>query len=83
MVFITSPGFFLHALDAETGRPLVNWGEAVPIDGFPSSGSVDMVADLIADWGPWLSWDGAYNPDFGIPRELGYITASSPPIVGQ
>ena len=81
VVFISTPGFFLHALDAETGRPVDGWGEAVPIDGFPSSGSVDMVADLIADWGPWLSWDGVYNPDFGIPRELGYITSSSPPIV--
>ena len=81
VVYITSPGFFLHALDAETGQPLENWGKPVPIDGFPSSGSVDLVADLIADWGPWLSWDGAYDPDYGIPRELGYITSSSPPIV--
>ena len=81
VVFISSPGFFLHALDAETGRPLENWGEAVPIEAFGSSGSVDMVADLIADWGPWLSWDGAYDANFGIPRELGYVTSSSPPIV--
>ncbi len=51
VVYISTPGFFLHALDAETGRPLEDWGEAVPIDGFPSSGSVDMLADLIADWG--------------------------------
>ena len=81
VVYISTPGFFLHALDAETGRPVEDWGEAVPVDGFPSFGSVDMVADLIADWGPWLSWDGAYDPNFGIPRELGYITNSSPPIV--
>ena len=28
VVFITSPGFFLHALDADTGKPLENWGTA-------------------------------------------------------
>ena len=36
---------------------------------------------LLADWGPWLAYDGAYDPAHGIPRELGYITSSSPPIV--
>ena len=81
VIYIISPAFFLYALDAETGRPLENWGEAVPLPGFPRSGVVDLVPDLIADWGPWLSWDGAYDPDFGIPRELGFITSSSPPIV--
>ena len=40
VVFISTPGFFLHALDADTGQPLENWGEGVPIDGFPASGSV-------------------------------------------
>ena len=29
VVYITTPGFFLHALDAETGRPLENWGKPV------------------------------------------------------
>ncbi len=81
VVFITSPGFFLHALDAETGRPLENWGAPIPIDGFPQSGSVDLVKDLIADWGPWLEWKQPYDPYQGIPLELGYITSSSPPIV--
>ena len=81
VIYIISPAFFLHALDAKTGRPLENWGNAVPLPGFPQTGVVDILPDLIADWGPWQSWDGAYDPDFGIPRELGYITSSSPPIV--
>ncbi len=81
VVFITTPAFFLHALDAETGRPLENWGEAIPIEGFPESGSVDLVADVIDGWGPWERWDEPYDPYMGIPRDLGYITSSSPPIV--
>ena len=82
VVYIITPAFFLHALDAKTGRPLENWGTSVPLDGFPETGVVDLLPDLIADWGPWLEWDGGpYDPDFGIPRELGYITNSSPPIV--
>ena len=81
VIYIISPAFFLHALDAQTGRPLENWGSAVPLPGFPQTGVVDMLPDLIAGWGPWESWDGAYDPDFGIPRELGYVTSSSPPIV--
>ncbi len=81
VIYTTSPGFFLHALDARTGRPLEGFGSPVPLDGFPASGVVDMVPPLVADWGPWQEWDGPYDPDMGIPRELGYITTSSPPIV--
>ena len=81
VVFITSPGFFLHALDADTGQPLEDWGEAVPVEGFPESGAIDLVADLIEGWGPWENWDEPYDAYQGIPLELGYITASSPPIV--
>jgi glucose dehydrogenase len=81
VVFISSPAFFLHALDAETGRPLENWGKSVPLAGFPQTGVVDMIPDLIGDWGPWLDHGGEYDPDQGIPLELGYITTSSPPIV--
>ena len=81
VVFISTPGFFLHALDADTGQPLENWGEAIPIEGFPESGSVDLVADLIEGWGPWEDANQTYDPYQGIPLELGYITASSPPIV--
>ncbi len=81
VVFITSPAFFLHALDADTGEPLENWGRPVPIDGFNETGTVDLVEDLIADWGPWLAMDRPYDAGQGIPIEIGYITASSPPIV--
>src|SRR6056300_1156934 len=37
VVYIVSPGFFLTALDADTGIPLEDWGRPVPIDGFPQS----------------------------------------------
>ena len=81
VVFIVTPAFFLYALDADTGRPLENWGKPVPIEGFPQTGVVDLIPDLIADWDPWLSSGQTYDPYQGIPLELGYITSSSPPIV--
>ncbi len=81
VVFVNTPAFILHALDARTGRPLENWGGAVPIDGFPRTGSIDLLKDLIADWDPWLKSGETYNPNRGLPLELGYITSSSPPIV--
>ncbi len=81
VVFISTPGFFLHALDAETGQPLEGWGEAVPVPGFPASGSVDLLADLIEGWGPWENAELEYDAYQGIPLELGYITTSSPPLV--
>lgn len=81
VVYITTPAFFLHALDAETGRPLENWGTPVDIPGFGKTGTVDLVWDLIQGWGPWENWDKPYDPYQGIPLELGYITSSSPPIV--
>ncbi len=71
VIYISTPGFFLHAIDAKTGRPLEDWGTPVPIDGFPASGVVDMLADLGHE----------YDPYDGVPLEKGYITTSSPPIV--
>jgi quinoprotein glucose dehydrogenase len=70
-VIVVSPAFFMHALDAHTGLPLENWGGAVPIDGFPKTGSVDLLADLGHD----------FDPYYGIPLEVGYITSSSPALV--
>jgi quinoprotein glucose dehydrogenase len=81
VVYIATPGFFLMALDAETGRPLENWGRPVGLPAFPKTGVVDLVEDLIRDWDPWTSKKQKYNPNEGIPLELGYITSSSPPIV--
>ena len=83
VVLITSPGFFLHALDVETGRPLENWGRPVPLPGFGASGTVDLVEDLIAGWAPWTSMDRPYDPNQGIPLEIGYITSSSTADRGQ
>jgi quinoprotein glucose dehydrogenase len=71
VIYIVSPAFFLTALDAKTGKPLEGFGKPVPIDGFPQTGVVDLLADLGHE----------YDPYEGIPLETGYITSSSPPIV--
>ncbi|PCH61840.1 MAG: hypothetical protein COC19_04080, partial [SAR86 cluster bacterium] len=71
VIYIISPGFFLTALDAESGNPLEGFGKPVPIEGFPDTGVVDLLADL----------GHPYDPYKGIPLERGYITSSSPPIV--
>ena len=81
VIYITTPAFFLHAIDAKTGRPVENWGTRVPLPGFPETGVVDLLPDLLNGWGPWENWGQPYDPDFGIPTELGFITNSSPPIV--
>ncbi len=75
VIYVISPGFFLHAFDGETGEHLEGFGKPVPIPGFPKTGVVDLVADLIADRG--LN----YDPAEGLPPSIGYITSSSPPIV--
>jgi quinoprotein glucose dehydrogenase len=71
VIYIVSPAFFLTALDADTGVPIEGFGRPVPIDGFPETGVVDLIADL----------GHPYDPYDGIPLETGYITSSSPPIV--
>jgi glucose dehydrogenase len=81
VVYIATPGFFLVALDADTGQPLPNWGKKVDLPGFPGSGVVDLAEDLIRDWDPWIRKKQKYNANEGVPLDLGYITSSSPPIV--
>ena len=81
VIYIATPGFFLMALDAETGKPLENWGRPVPLPSFPRTGVVDLVEDLIRDWEPWTRRKQKYDANEGVPLELGYITSSSPPIV--
>jgi glucose dehydrogenase len=71
VIYIISPAFFLTALDADTGAPLPGFGKPVPIDGFAQTGVVDMLTDLGHD----------FDPYYGIPKEVGYLTSSSPPIV--
>jgi quinoprotein glucose dehydrogenase len=75
VIYITSPAFFLTALDAETGLPLEGFGKPVPVQGFAQTGIVDMLPDLVSDL------DIESDPYNGIPLEKGYITTSSPPIV--
>ena len=71
VIYVITPAFFLHALDAKTGEHLEGFGSRVPIEGFPRTGVVDLLADLGHE----------YDPFEGIPMEVGYITSSSPPIV--
>jgi len=71
VIFLISPAFFLHALDAHTGEHLEGFGGEVPIEGFPSTGVVDLLGDLGHE----------YDPYDGIPLETGYITSSSPALV--
>ena len=71
IIYIITPAFFLHALDAKTGEHLEGFGKPVPIEGFPSTGVVDLLADLGHE----------YDVYEGIPMTTGYITSSSPPIV--
>jgi glucose dehydrogenase len=73
VIYLVTPGFFLHALDAKTGLPIEGFGRQVPVEGFGPHGTVDMLANL----------DRAqpHDPYHGPPPELGSITTSSPPIV--
>jgi glucose dehydrogenase len=71
VIYMVTPGFFLHALDAKTGQPLEGFGGHIPIDGFPDTGTVDMLATL----------GHPYDVYSGIDPEVGAITTSSPPLV--
>ena len=71
VIYYTSPAFFLHAIDAKTGEHLENWGSHAPIRGFPRSGVIDLLPDLVRDWEPWTTSGLQYDPEKGIERELG------------
>ena len=71
VVFVVTPAFFLHAIDAETGRHVEGFGTRVDLPGFPETGVVDLLAGL----------GHPYDPNTGLDPALGYITNSSPPIV--
>jgi quinoprotein glucose dehydrogenase len=81
IIYYTSPAFFLHALDAKTGEHVENWGTAVPIRGFPRTGVIDMLPNLVGDWPRWTESGLKYDAEKGIPREIGNLSTSSPPIV--
>ena len=40
-----------------------------------------MLPDLVKDWQPWLASEYKYDANHGIPRDLGNLSTSSPPIV--
>ncbi len=71
VIYIVSPAFFLTALDFDTCSPIEGFGGQIAVDGFPTTGVVDLLADL----------GHPFDPYDGIPLETGYITSSSPPIV--
>jgi glucose dehydrogenase len=84
VIFITSPAYFLWALDAKTGLPLEGWGKPTGIPSFSPTGVVDLIPTLVGDldrWQEYIRSGGTYDPDHGIPQEIGMVTASSPPIV--
>jgi glucose dehydrogenase len=81
VIFMITPARFLYALDARTGRPLENWGRGVDLPGFSRTGVVDVLEDQARGWGPWEALNKPWDPYQGIPLEIGYATASSPPIV--
>ena len=85
VIYIQTPALFLWALDAKTGFPLENWGTPVDLAGF-ETGVVDLIPDIARGQIPWEEWLAAgntFDPDHGPPREVGYVTSSSPPAVIQ
>ena len=68
IIYIISPGFFLTALDAETGAPLDGFGSPVPIDGFPDTGVVDLLADLGHPYDPYEGHSSGARLYHSLPR---------------
>ena len=79
-VYISTPGLFSSRWMRRRAA-LENWARQVRLPSFPRTGVVDLVEDLIRDWEPWTTKKRDYDPNEGVPLELGYITSSSPPIV--
>lgn len=71
VLYLVTPAFFLHAIDAKTGQPIENFGGHIPIEGFPETGVVDMLATL----------GHPYDVETGIDRRIGAITTSSAPLL--
>jgi len=74
IIYLISPAFFLHAIDAHTGQHIENFGSPVDIPGFPDTG----VVDLLGPQGLGYEYENAAD---GISLEQGYITSSSPALV--
>ena len=81
VVFITSPGLLSPRARRRHRQAARGMGTSGAYRRLQRHRTVDLVEDLIADWGPWESMDRPYDPNIGIPKEIGYITSSSPPIV--
>ena len=70
-------GLWMRKLDC-----LWRGGEQFPV-GIPDPRVIDLIPHLVEGWGPWEDYvvaGGEYDPDYGIPRELGMVTASAPPL---
>lgn len=73
IIYLTTPGYFLHAIDAKTGRPLEGFGKPVPVEGFGEYGTVDML-----EYNPRAH---PYDPDTGPAWDQGAIFNTAPPMV--
>jgi quinoprotein glucose dehydrogenase len=79
-VIVVTPGYYLAALDARTGRP---------VEGFGDHGIVDLMAGLGYELVPWTGAPGplATNGDNAPTRATGAVPAAAPrgidPALGQ
>ena len=80
VIFYTSPAFFLHALDAKTGRHVEGFGQRVAIEGFRRR-AWSICSCRFSTAGTVGGARRRVRSRLRHPRELGFITASSPPIV--
>ena len=81
VIYVTSPRLLPVGARRQDGAATGRLGTSVPLEEFSKTGVIDLIPDLVADWQPWLDWTEPYDADHGIPRTLGMVTASSPPIV--